>query len=186
MAGMTADEASFLSPDLARYREAAARYGGAFSRIYPASNDAQALDAFLRSDREATMVGLMRWARGTRGGAPLYLYLWDHSMPGPEAARYRAFHSSEVPYMLGSLARLSERSFTPTDRAISDRMMAYWANFVKTGNPNGAAGSAWPRADVDAPVFMELGDRFAPIAPLPDAVRRFFNAFDDAHNLYRF
>jgi len=185
-AGMTADELSFLSPNLVRYREAATRYGGAFAQLYPARNDAEAADAFLRSDREATMVGLQRWARGTRGGAPLYLYLWDHALPGPEAARYRAFHSSEVIYMFGSFAAAPERPFTAVDRTISERMLDYWSNFVKTGNPNSPGVQAWPRADTDAPVFMELGDRFAPMAPLPATVSAFFNAYDDAHDLYRF
>jgi len=186
MAGMTADELSFLSPNLARYREAATRYGGAFTQLYPAHNDAEAAEAFLRSDREATMVGLQRWARGTRGGAPLYLYLWDHAVPGPDAARYRAFHSSEVIYMFGSFAAAPERPFTAVDRTISERMLDYWSNFVKTGNPNSPGVQAWPRADTDAPVFMELGDRFAPMAPLPATVSAFFNAYDDAHDLYRF
>jgi para-nitrobenzyl esterase len=186
MAGMTADELSFLSPDLARYREAAARYGGAFSQLYPATNDAEALDAFLRSDREATMVGLQRWAHGTRGGAPLYLYLWDHVLPGPNAQHYRAFHSSEVIYVFGSFAAAPERPFTVADLAISKRMLDYWSNFVKTGNPNSEGVQAWPRADVEAPVLMELGDRFAPMAPLPATVSAFFNAYDDTHDLYRF
>lgn len=186
MAGMTADELSFLSPNLVRYREAAARYGDGFARLYPATNDSEALDAFLRSDREATMVGLQRWARGTRGGAPLYLYLWDHVLPGPSAERYRAFHSSEVIYMFGSFAAAPERSFSAKDRVISERMLDYWSNFVKTGNPNSEGVDAWPRADVEAPAFMELGDRFAPMAPLPHAVSAFFNAYDDAHDLYRF
>jgi para-nitrobenzyl esterase len=186
MAGMTADELSFLSPNLARYREAATHYGGAFSHLYPATNDAEALDAFLKSDREATMVGLKRWARGTRGGAPLYLYLWDHALPGSNAGRYRAFHSSEVIYMFGSFTAAPERSFTAADRVISERMLDYWSNFVKTGNPNSVGVHAWPRADVADPVFMELGARFAPMAPLPTAVSAFFNAYDDAHDLYRF
>ena len=186
MAGMTADELSFLSPNLARYREAAAHYGHGFSQLYPAADDAEALNAFLRSDREATMVGLQRWARGARGGAPMYLYLWDHVLPGPNAEHYRAFHSSEVIYMFGSFAAAPERPFTAEDRAISERMLGYWSNFVKTGNPNSEGVHTWPRADVEAPVFMELGDRFAPMAPLPAAVSAFFNAYDDTHDHYRF
>jgi hypothetical protein len=57
---------------------------------------------------------------------------------------------------------------------------------VKTGNPNSEGVHSWPRADVKAPVFMELGDRFAPMAPLPAVVSTFFNAYDDTHDLYRF
>lgn len=67
MAGITADEPSFLSPDLARYRSDAAPYGAGYAALYPASDDASGRDAYLRSNRERTMVGLERWARATQG-----------------------------------------------------------------------------------------------------------------------
>jgi para-nitrobenzyl esterase len=186
LAGITADERSFLSPDLARYRGEVETHGPQFAALYPANDDATARDAYLRGDREATVVGLERWARGTQGGAPLFLYLWTHAMPGANAETYRAFHSAEVIYVFGSLDTAPERGFTDVDRAIAERMLDYWANFVKTGDPNGADGGAWPRADVEAPVFMELGDAFAPRAPLPENVRSFWNARYDATGEYRF
>ncbi len=186
LAGITADEISFLSPDLRFYRESAARYGGDFTRLYPAANDADALDAALRSEREATLVGMTRWVRAAQSGAPRYLYLWDHAVPGPNAAQYRAFHSSEVIYMFGSFASAPERPFTDQDRAISEAMLDYWANFVRSGDPNGEGRAAWPRAHGDLPVFMELGDRFAPLAPLRPETTVFFNTYFDANGQYRF
>ncbi len=186
MAGITADEISFLEPDLRAYRADAQRNGGAFTQLYPARTDAEARDAVLLSNREATQVGLERWARATQGGAPLYLYLWTHTMPGPTSTTYRAFHSSEVIYMFGSLGVAPERGFTDADRAISARMLDTWANFVKTGNPNGVDGDAWPRADTEAVTFMELGDHFAPAVPLPAERRAFWNARHDSTGEYRF
>ena len=88
--------------------------------------------------------------------------------------------------MFGSFAAAPERPFTAVDRTISERMLDYWSNFVKAGNPNSPGVQAWPRADADAPVFMELGARFAPMAPLPANVSAFFSEYDDAHDLYRF
>lgn len=186
MAGITADELSFFSPDLARYQREAQQYGPQFAALYPASDDASGRDAYLRSNRESTMVALERWARGTQGGAPLYLYLWTHTLPGPDAETYRAFHSSEVIYMFGTLDAAPERGFTDADRAISARMVETWANFVKTRNPNGSGADTWARADVAAPAFMDLGDNFAPLAPLADDVSTFWNARHDADNAYRF
>lgn len=187
LAGVTADELSFFQPGLRHYARDAAEYGLAFSALYPAADDASAREAFLRSHREATLVGLERWAHATRGGAPLYLYLWTHAMPGPDAQTYGAFHSSEVPYMFGSLDAFAERPLTDRDRAISAQMLDYWANFVKTGDPNGASAAAWPRGDVERPVFMQLGDAFEPIADLmPTASRAFWNAQYDATGSYRF
>ena len=35
-------------------------------------------------------------------------------------------------------------AWEPADRKLSDEMQSYWANFAKTGNPNGAALPHWP------------------------------------------
>ena len=88
--------------------------------------------------------------------------------------------------MFGSLGVAPERGFTAQDRAISDRMLDIWANFVKSGNPNDAGASAWRRADMETPVFMELGDAFAPREPLPANIRSFWNTQYDARGEYRF
>ena len=84
--------------------------------------------------------------------------------------------------MFGSFAALPERPFTSADHAISERMLDLWASFVKRGDP----GGGWPRADVTQPVFMELGDRFAPLAPLPIDRERFWEAQDAAAHQFVF
>ncbi|MEZ5996708.1 MAG: carboxylesterase family protein [Hyphomonadaceae bacterium] len=186
MTGITADELSFLQPNLSSHQRESARRGAEFAALYPASDEASARDASLRSTREAALVGLERWARATQGGAPAYMYLWTHTLPGQNADIYRAFHSAEVIYVFGSLARAPERPFTDADRDISARTVEYWANFIKTGDPNGTSGGAWPRADTETPVFMELGDHFAPLPPLPENVREYWNRSYDAEGAYQF
>ena len=79
--------------------------------------------------------------------------------PGPDSATYGAFHSSEIPYVFGTLDRSPGRTFTELDREVAGRLGAYWANFVKTGDPNGAGLPPWPRLD-DAGQVMELGGPF--------------------------
>jgi para-nitrobenzyl esterase len=34
--------------------------------------------------------------------------------------------------------------WTPADYRLADQMSSYWANFVKSGNPNGAGLPHWP------------------------------------------
>ncbi len=174
--GVTSDEASWLKPTLASHRQSAATYGPDFARHYPATTEAEALDAALAADRDANLVGLERWrdARARARGGATFIYLWDHPLPGPQAALYRAFHSSEVPYVFGSLDLIPGRTFTDRDHAISGRMMDYWVNFVSTGDPDGARSPTWPRDGI-----MRLGEAFEPLPPLPTDVEALFKGHYD-------
>jgi carboxylesterase type B len=97
-------------------------------------------------------------------------------LPGPDAARYGAFHSSELPYVFNSLGA-SDRPFTDADRKIADMISSYWANFAARGDPNGAGLPKWPAVG-EKPELMELGDHTEPVplAPSPEKIE-FFKAF---------
>ncbi|MES1200855.1 MAG: carboxylesterase family protein [Pseudomonadota bacterium] len=168
LVGITAQEGR-PSVTLDQYRHDAPQRAA----VYPATNDEEAVEGVRSADRDVARLGLERLAaaRARTGHAPLYLYIWSHAEPGPDAARYGAFHSSEMPYMFGSFGAAPARGFTDDDRAISARMLRYWSNFVKTGDPNDDALPAWPPADGGAPVFMELGEHWAPYAPKSAAQR---------------
>ena len=90
--------------------------------------------------------------------------MFNRTPPGPAAQKWRAFHSAELPYMFGTFEAAPERGFTAADRAFSDQIAAYWVNFVKTGDPNGAGLPSWPSWQAERPAVMELGD---PIAAKP-------------------
>ena len=64
-------------------------------------------------------------------------------LPATPGDNQGAFHSSELWYMFGTLDR-SWRPWEPCDHRLSDRMLDYWSNFVKTGDPNGDRLPAWP------------------------------------------
>lgn len=70
---------------------------------------------------------------------PVFQYLFARKLPG---SRDGAFHSAELWYMFGTLHR-SWRPFTKADEALSTRMLDYWTNFAKYGNPNGKGIEAW-------------------------------------------
>lgn len=71
--------------------------------------------------------------RDSLNGKPVYCYKFARRLPGDEAG---AFHSSELWYMFGTLAR-SWRPFTAADYRLSEQMLDWWTNFAKYGNPNG-------------------------------------------------
>jgi len=53
-------------------------------------------------------------------------------------------HSAEIEYALGNLGTNKVYSWTPEDHQVSKQMQAYFANFIKSGNPNGAGLPTWP------------------------------------------
>ena len=106
---------------------------------------------------------LVEWGRrrAARSSTSLYLYLYDHVEPGPDAARWGSFHGSEIPYVFDTLEAAPDRPYGRLDRRVVRRMAGYWVNFVNTGNPNGPGLPQWPAFDPAAPAVMEIGDRHA-------------------------
>ena len=72
---------------------------------------------------------------------------------------YRAtYHSGEMAYCYGNLARQNKTyAYNDYDYALEKIMNTYWANFAKTGNPNGSGLPEWKKYEANGQV-MELGD----------------------------
>ena len=91
--------------------------------------------------------------RSKQSKQPAYQYFFDRKLPGDDAG---AFHSAELWYMFHTLGR-SWRPMTQHDFDLSDKMMDYWANFVKYGNPNGkGVDGPWKASTADAPYTEQL------------------------------
>ena len=72
---------------------------------------------------------------------PVYCYVFERDLPGDEPEQnHGAFHSSELWYMFGTLKN-AWRPFTKEDYELSGKMVDYWTNFAKFGDPNGAKPS---------------------------------------------
>lgn len=156
-----------LHPDAWR-QQAEKRFGAFASRfleIYPASSDDEVASRRKQSARDQSRVSMYLWAlqraRTAKTGA--FTYYWNHTLPGPDSARYAAFHTSEVPYALHTLY-VSDRPFTEDDRRVEEQMSSYWTNFALHGDPNGKGLAAWPAVAPDKPVTMQVGDQPGPIA----------------------
>ena len=92
----------------------------------------------------------------------MFAYRFDHVQPGPDAARYGAFHTSDVPYALATLDAAPQRPFTDIDRRVCAITSGYWLNFVKHGNPNGQCLAHWPELEPGAPVMLRISERVEP------------------------
>ncbi|HEX8406306.1 MAG TPA: carboxylesterase family protein, partial [Duganella sp.] len=121
----------------------------------------------LASDRFISY-GTWKWidSHARTSGKPVYRYYYSRPRPGDTGAA----HSAEIEYALGNLNGNKVYSWTAEDRALSALMQDYFANFIKTGNPNGAGLPEWPQAS---------GGKGSRLMHL-DATSRAVTASDDA------
>jgi para-nitrobenzyl esterase len=182
------------APTLANYRAALAeQYGdraAALAALYPAASDADvpAAATDLASDAFLAASTWSWYDRHRRLGAPTWLYHYARVRPAtlpplpPGGPASGAVHSAEIEYALGNLDVNPVYAWTDDDRRVSATMQGYVANFVRTGDPNGAGLPRWlpapagdgpasrQRIDVDtrSVPFVEA-PRYAAAVPLLDA-----------------
>lgn len=189
LAGIDADEASAFSGHLVKSMSQAAwkalleRTFGAsaqrFATLYPATTGAERARSARQLHHDLGLAALYAWSQvwSAHAQSPAYAYLFEHLEPGPKSSRWGMFHSSELPYVFGDLDATPERHFTAVDRSISVRLMRYWVDFVKTGNPNGAALPDWPPLGPRNTEVMVITQTTRPLPVLPPRKLRAMQTF---------
>ncbi len=76
---------------------------------------------------------------------PAYVYLFSYvSEANKQRMRFGAAHASEIAYAFNTLRNRDGSPVASKDLAVANLMHSYWANFAKTGNPNGENLPLWP------------------------------------------
>ena len=131
----------------------------------PDPNTFAAHVAYLRGLSYAASQAWAQWQVKT-GRAPIYTYYMDRKQPprpnhgfkrgGPPFGADTP-HSSDIAYVFGTLD-VRKIAFQPLDYEMSDAMMTYWTNFAKSGDPNGAGLSNWPKYTAETPYAMHFSN----------------------------
>ncbi|GGB24727.1 carboxylic ester hydrolase [Mucilaginibacter rubeus] len=142
----------------------------AFSKLYPAGSDQEAATSQTRINRDQ-IFGMQNytWAnvQSKKAKSKIYVYRFTRRLPATaDFVKYGAFHTGEVAYAYDNLKFLN-RPWEPVDQQLANTMSTYWANFVKTGNPNGKGVPAWPAYTTSDHKIMILGEKPG-AKPLPD------------------
>lgn len=152
-------------------------------KVYNPANDAEVeqVAVALAGDRFIGF-GTWKWSdlHAKTGGKPVYRYMYERPRPEMRAemgaatanlaggvtrnedatakrppAPKGAVHSAEIEYALGNLPTNRVYDWQPEDYKVSQIMQIFFANFIKTGNPNGLGVPQWPavKAGQAAPVM---------------------------------
>jgi len=120
--------------------------------LYPAATDADVKDVAtqLASDRFIVFATWkFAYMQDKTSGKPVYRYIFATKRPAmtdgnPNNKQMGASHASEIEFALGNLSTNHVYAWTPDDYKVSNTMETYFANFIKTGNPNGGSLPHWP------------------------------------------
>jgi len=163
LAGWNADEVR-VTVMLAKEKPSAQTFPGQLRRqfkdkadealkLYPASTDAEAIRSAgdLASDN-FIVFSTWKWIdMQTKTREPIYRFEFDRPVPIPDAMKAMApgvktlgsAHAAELEYVFNMLPS-KKADWQAEDQKVAETMNAYWANFIKTGDPNGPGLAEWP------------------------------------------
>ena len=121
------------------------------------ASDLRATGASVAMDR--MMIEPARFVAATLAaqGQPVYEFRFSYVADSMRAEWVAgAPHATEIPYVFDTVAAKYGASLTPRDEQTARAANTYWANFAKTGDPNGPGLPTWPRYDAASDRLLDF------------------------------
>ena len=85
-----------------------------------------------------------------------YLYQFTRLPDTAMTRKLKVHHGVELAYVFGNMSQ--SEGYNDTDMWLSNKMMDYWVNLAKTGNPNGKGLPYWPAYKSKSDLNLEFSD----------------------------
>ena len=142
-------------------------------KLYPGRTNEEMIRSAtaLASDR-FIVYSTWKWTdlQAKTSGQPVYRYVFSKPRPGATGA----FHAVEIEYAMGNLAANKVYAWTADDYKVSAVMEQYFANFIKTGNPNGEGLPKWTPNTANGKVWQMNINVESRLEPEKDRARYLF------------
>jgi para-nitrobenzyl esterase len=175
LAGSTSDEGTLFTGRAQQatpenYAEQVRKFFGTASesvlKLYPGGTLEEAKSSFaaLFGDQLiAYPTWLWNQLQAKTGKSSTYRYLFELVPPSPELsltplAAAGAFHTAEIVYVFDNL-QVRDWPWRQEDRRMAEIASSYWANFAKSGNPNGPGLPDWPAYTGPDGTVMRLAEQ---------------------------
>jgi para-nitrobenzyl esterase len=165
--GSNADEMSLFAPRTVSAGQYESMVRRAFPRLadkvlaqYPIDAYPSGRAAWVALTSDALFICPARGiARAAAAGlqAPVYRYLFTHTLSGAAGQALGAFHGLELRWVFGGITAGGYRP-TAAEQALSDAIIGYWSRFAATGDPNGAGAVVWPAYDPATDSYLGLDE----------------------------
>jgi len=126
--------------------------------IFPAhaaKDVAPAIDSIVAVAANAQPARLMAQSM-ERKKSKAYLYQFTRLPDTALARKLGVHHGIELAYVFGNMTKAE--GYNDIDRELSHKMMDYWVNFAKTGNPNAKHLPYWPAHKSKSDLNLEFSD----------------------------
>ena len=178
--GNNSNEASVAEAfgiDLAKLIEKLGVAKIALKPLYPGVTDDADLGRQVMRDLLFTAFA-KRIADAHSARAPVWRYYFTYVMEKMRASQPGVAHGGEIAYVFDSLDKVPAYAgnVTDADRAMADRVSAYWFTFARDNKPEPQGEPVWVQSTPKQDTVMEFGET---IAPQTDFMKKRLDVFVD-------